>query len=276
MQEDLEATSNLDTPLPVDAASKTKGLATKKKLQPLDIVEIVSVVGSIGGTIASAVTQQVVFASLPLSLAMTLNLVNRRKQLDAMNDRNQEAITQITQKNDVTDNRVNLLEEELAEAKQIAANLGQATNMLQDYIQSLRKEQIKLSKLVGLLKEIETYDQLIRSKPNYAEAYYNKGLNHQALGEREGAICDYSDAIRIDPSHAQAYYNRGLLLAEIGDKKGAVEDLREAAKLFFDRGDIASYQKARDLSKNLHELKVIAKENDPAEALSVPVEDLFS
>lgn len=104
------------------------------------------------------------------------------------------------------------------------------------------------------MREIETCTQNIRINPNYAEAYYKRGIAYQNLGEKQGAIGDYTEAIRINPSYADAYCNRGLIRADLGDKKGGVEDLREAAKFFFEEGDIARYQKARDLSKNFHEL----------------------
>jgi len=44
----------------------------------LETVEGFAVIGSVGGAIASAISQQAIFASLPLSAAVLLNLVNRR------------------------------------------------------------------------------------------------------------------------------------------------------------------------------------------------------
>jgi len=46
----------------------------------LDIVETVSVIGSIGGAIASLVFNQVALASIPLSMSVALNLLNRRRR----------------------------------------------------------------------------------------------------------------------------------------------------------------------------------------------------
>jgi len=271
-----------------------------KDYQWQDIVEILSVLGSIGGSIASVVTHQVVFASIPLSLSVTLNLVNRRQLLDSIHQSNQTAITQLREESreQSTETRVRLgtlteqladvqqlttdlgqghsslenyttqlgkeseetqvklgtLSEQLVEVQQLTTDLDQGNSNLQDYTQSLHQEQKKIADLLSCLREIETCTQTIRINPNYAEAYYNRGIAYQNLGEKQGAIGDYTEAIRINPSYADAYYNRGLIYADLGDKKGGVEDLREAAKFFFEEGDIASYQKARDLSKNFHEL----------------------
>ena len=250
-----------------------KASSSSKNSHWLNIVEIVSVVGSIGGSIASVVTQQVAFASIPLSLSVTLNLLNRRQLLESMQQNHESAIAQVAQENAETQAKIEILAEQLVEVKQLNTDLGQNFKNLQDYTQNIRKEQMKISKLVSFLREIETCEQTIRIKPSYAEAYYNKGITHQSLGDKEAAICDYTDAIRISPSYTEAYYNRGIIRAELGDKKGAVEDLREAARLFFEQGDIANYQKARDLSKKLHELSSQSK-TEPPEALVV--EDLFS
>jgi len=229
-----------------------------KDYQWQDIEEILSVLGSIGGSIASVVTQQVVFASIPLSLSIALNLVNRRHILDSIHQNNQTAITQLREESreqsTETRFRFGTLTEQLAQIQQLTTDLGQGHSNLQDYTQNLHQEQKKIADIVSCLREIETCTQNIRINPNYAEAYYNRGIAYQNLGEKQGAIGDYTEAIRINPSYADAYYNRGLIYADLGDKKGGVEDLREAAKLFFEEGDIASYQKARDLSKNFHEL----------------------
>ncbi|GAC1460946.1 MAG: tetratricopeptide repeat protein [Chamaesiphon sp.] len=244
-------------------------ISNPKKYHRLDIVEILSVVGSVGGSIASVVTQQVAFASVPLSLAVTLNLLNRRHLLNSIQQSNQTAIAQLVQDKGETQAKLETTTEQIAALQQLTTGLGKETSNLQDYTQNLRKEQTKIATMVGCLREIETYSQAIRINPHYASGYYNQGVTHQRLGDKEAAICDYSDAIRLDPMYTDAYYNRGLMRVEVGDKKGAVEDLREAAKLFFEQGNIANYQKARDLSKKLHELNSQAPE-------SIAVKSLFS
>lgn len=70
------------------------------------------------------------------------------------------------------------------------------------------------------------YGEAIRLNPQFAGAYYNRGVARAAQGDRVGAIADYGEAIRLDPQYAVAYYNRGELRAEM-DPAGAISDLRE-------------------------------------------------
>ena len=42
---------------------------------------------------------------------------------------------------------------------------------------------------------------------------------------------DYDKAIEINPEYADAYYNRGVTYAELGNQRQAIEDLQRAAKL---------------------------------------------
>lgn len=89
----------------------------EEKSNWLDIVETLSVVGSIGGSIASVVFQQVGFASIPLSLSVTLGLVNRRRLLDTVNQSNNHtAIAQLTQESSETHAKLGTLTQQLLDA----------------------------------------------------------------------------------------------------------------------------------------------------------------
>jgi tetratricopeptide (TPR) repeat protein len=48
------------------------------------------------------------------------------------------------------------------------------------------------------------------------------------LGDKNGAIADYTKAIEINPQYAKAYYNRGIVKKDLGDK--AMVPLRIIAK----------------------------------------------
>ena len=63
---------------------------------------------------------------------------------------------------------------------------------------------------------IADYDQAIRLKPDYAEAYNNRGNAKRALERHDEAIVDYNEAIRLKPDFAEPYYNRGNAKAMLG------------------------------------------------------------
>jgi len=283
----------------------------------LDIVETVSVIGSIGSSIASIFINQAALASIPLSITVMLNLVNRRLQLESLAKTNQSAVSQIMPaveansqqiaqvkqltsdypqvKSNVQEhsqqlqsNQAAMLQEQSetqgkihtinAQLTQSSSDFSQLKNDTQNYtemlqtsqlaitellqdkaevqttIESLTAQQMEVVKKVDYLGKIESSTQAIRIAPYDADAYYKRGLSFQALGDNQGSIGDFTEAIQLNPSHASAYYSRGLANTSLGNKKRAVEDLREAAKLFFEDGDIASYQIARDSSKQIHEL----------------------
>ena len=51
------------------------------------------------------------------------------------------------------------------------------------------------------------------------------------LGDKQGAIDDYTQAIKINPNYAQAYYGRGFVRNELRDKQGAIDDYNQAIKI---------------------------------------------
>lgn len=47
----------------------------------------------------------------------------------------------------------------------------------------------------------------------------------------QGAISDYNKAIELNPNYADAYNNRSIAKESIGDLNGACEDARKAISL---------------------------------------------
>ena len=87
------------------------------------------------------------------------------------------------------------------------------------------------------------YTEAIRLKPDYAEAYNNRGAVKYALGRHDDALADYAEAIRLKPDHANPYYNLGIVKAKLGRYEDALADYAEAIRLkpdhagaFYNRG----------------------------------------
>ena len=75
------------------------------------------------------------------------------------------------------------------------------------------------------------FTEAIRLKPDFAEAYNNRGLIYGNMGEHDKAIADYTEAIRLKPEYADAYYNRGIAYEKKGDKAKAADDFNRAKDL---------------------------------------------
>jgi tetratricopeptide (TPR) repeat protein len=67
--------------------------------------------------------------------------------------------------------------------------------------------------------------------PNYALAYFNRGIAYGNKKEDDKAISDFNDAIRLNPNYALAYYNRGLVYREQGNNAQAQTDFDRAKML---------------------------------------------
>ncbi len=250
----------------------------------LGVIEMGSVVIAVGASIAGAALQNLLLtsiATLPLSASVVLNWGQRQKlhhQLQA-EIANHHSI-QATLEQVKTDHESQLgkivaslgqFSDHLQTLQAQVGDLGKGTKDLHDYTRILGTEQKQIEEVVDYLRQIENLTHAIQSDPSHAKAYYNRGLTHQRLGDAEAAVLDYTEAIQVNDTYAKAYHNRGVARAAIGDRKGAVEDLRTAAKHFFEQGDVASYQRARDLAKRVHEVGNPAKESK-----EVPLELLFS
>lgn len=74
-------------------------------------------------------------------------------------------------------------------------------------------------------------EQALRLDPNYALAYYNKGVALRELKRYEDAISAYDQAIRLDPTYAFAYQNKGIALQRLGKQKEAQQAYAKARKL---------------------------------------------
>jgi tetratricopeptide (TPR) repeat protein len=85
---------------------------------------------------------------------------------------------------------------------------------------------------------IADYDQAIKLKSDYADAYYGRGLARYNLSDKHGAIADYDQAIKLKSDYADVYYGRGLARSDLGDKHGAIADYDQAIKLKSDYAEV--------------------------------------
>ena len=85
-----------------------------------------------------------------------------------------------------------------------------------------------------------------------AETYFTWGNTKAGLGDYKGAIADYDSAIRLKPDYADAYLNRGVAKVLLNHISEAKQDFRTALKLAKQAGDtdlITHIEKALRLLK---------------------------
>lgn len=86
-------------------------------------------------------------------------------------------------------------------------------------------------------EQIRCYTEAIRLKPDYADAFNNRGFARYAKGDLDAALKDYNDAIRLNPDFALAFLNRGNVRYNKGDWDAALKDYNEAIRLKPDFAD---------------------------------------
>lgn len=86
-------------------------------------------------------------------------------------------------------------------------------------------------------KAVKWLNKAIEIDPKNADAYYNRALAFQRLGDNEtAAIADYSMAIRLRPTDVEAYMNRAVSHMSLEDFGLAISDLHRALSIQPDHG----------------------------------------
>jgi len=79
---------------------------------------------------------------------------------------------------------------------------------------------------------IADYDMAIRLRPDYAEAYNDRGhAYHWKGGNGDRARADFTRAIELRPNYPTAYNNRGVVAMAGGDAARSIPDFDRALEL---------------------------------------------
>jgi serine/threonine-protein kinase len=90
------------------------------------------------------------------------------------------------------------------------------------------QEQMKSKNYPGA---IQSFTKAIALRPNYAPAYYSRGVAQQNLEHNVLAIQNYSEAIRLAPDMALAHAARGVCLVRLHRDPDALIDFQRALEL---------------------------------------------
>ena len=78
---------------------------------------------------------------------------------------------------------------------------------------------------------LRDYEQVLRLQPDFTFALYNKANILGSQRDYNQAIQYYTQAIAQDPDFAEAYFNRGLTYVYIGENEKGLADLSKAGEL---------------------------------------------
>ena len=77
---------------------------------------------------------------------------------------------------------------------------------------------------------IADYSEAIHLKPDFVEAYINRGYVYGQKRDYDRAIADYNEAVRLQPNGWLAYINRANSYEHKGDWDRAIADYTEAMR----------------------------------------------
>ena len=233
--------------------------ANNQKYQWLEMAEAISVIGSVGGAVASVVISNAAVAAIPLSVSVMLNLVNRRMLLDSTKQNNLVAIAQVVQEQVTTQTDLEKLTGQLAlfeqqtdkkhseaqaslrlldeQIQQSNTSFNQAQDINYQALAQLRQDnavteaefQTQLETLIIQLEQLQQQTNQLVQEQN------NRLMNEQAkISRTVDALRDIetcTQSIRINPISAAAFFNRGLSYQRLGDRQAAIGDFADAIRI---------------------------------------------
>jgi tetratricopeptide (TPR) repeat protein len=99
------------------------------------------------------------------------------------------------------------------------------------------KDDARNNRRIALEEAIVSFDQAVKFKPNFHEAWSNRGIVLKLLGKLEEAIASFDQSLKFEPNFYEVWNNRGVALNDLGK-------LEEA---------ITAFDKSLILNPNFHE-----------------------
>ena len=105
-----------------------------------------------------------------------------------------------------------------------------------DYAKAWFNKGVALGKLGKPDEEIKCFNEAIKLNPNDAEAWLSKGVALGKLGKPDEEIKCFNEAINVNPNLAEAYRNLGVTFLNLHRYDDAETRLGKAEKIFSDKG----------------------------------------
>lgn len=99
---------------------------------------------------------------------------------------------------------------------------GDAQNMA---MLASRKDAMALGDIIA------DFDLVLKYSPKNVYAMYDKGFVYMQMQDNTAAVSAFTEAIEAKPDFGEAYYNRGLVYLRLGNKEKGLADLSKAGEL---------------------------------------------
>jgi tetratricopeptide (TPR) repeat protein len=142
-----------------------------------------------------------------------------------------------------------LVRNELEDIQGAIEDLNQAIKINPYFCEAYYERGLARDELEDIQGAIEDLNQAIKINPDYwyfKTTFYSLGSNRFDVGDMQNAIKYFSQAIKIDPYYCEAYYERGIVRDELGEKQGAIADFQAAADIYIKGCNETEYQNAME------------------------------
>ncbi|MGB0564167.1 MAG: tetratricopeptide repeat protein [Spirulinaceae cyanobacterium] len=107
----------------------------------------------------------------------------------------------------------------------------QAIELKPDYYQAWGNRGLGLKNLKRYDEALESYERALKIAPDFYKAWYNQGLVLDELQRHAEAIAAYDKVIELKSDFHKAWYSRGLSLEQLGDTTNAIKAYDQAITL---------------------------------------------
>ena len=108
---------------------------------------------------------------------------------------------------------------------------NEALDIKPDYPEAYTERGVAQFLLGQIDQAFDDFAQAIELNPNYARAYYCNGYVYDELEQYETAIRNYDKAVNLDPKYFEAYGNRGVAYIYLQQYHRALNDFNTALKI---------------------------------------------